>query len=849
LIRPIDIDFARLRKLSRFVDEVLRRWPDAGPIDQAVSRPSTEAVLVAPEKTLRRYRQLALVHALWMDLTGQADIECTGQTISSLARDCLALALVVASQRIQADFGVLRDDHDKPIELSVLGLGKLGGDELNFNSDIDVVFAYRDRGRSDGRRRLDAAAYLKRLALELIGLLDAVTSDGRVWVVDTRLRPFGEAGALVWSIGAMEQYFVNEGRSWERYAWLKAAPAAGDTRTAEALLQTLQPFIFRRYLDYGIFESLRELHARIDANSHAEARRNDIKRGPGGIRELEFLVQSQQILRGGRDRTLRVAGFLPALRACSAHGLIKTETVHSLRQAYQFLRILENRLQAMTGRQTHELPRTDRDRQMLAQLMGAQDWGALAREIAVYRTCVRDHFSQQFADRPSDRPSQSPATALWPPGPATEQGLKDLGVTAAESIAGLLHGLARRVANRALSAEGRRRLERLMPELMAEVLRHPTPESGLKPLLDLIEQISQRSAYLALLHERPTTLERLVRVFRASSRLATWIVRSPQLIDDLLDPVHGLELPTAPPAEPEDPESTLNALGRWRQAGFLRTALAELDGRIDALEAAARLSRIAEITLARVLELSSENESDLAVIAYGNLGAGLAHFESDLDLVFLHHDGPAPVRTAQRLISFMQLPLPGGRLFEIDTRLRPNGRSGLLVSRLDRFADYQSTQAWTWEHQALIRARWVAGNERLKSAFDQVRAQVLAQRRDTRKVRHDLAQMRRRQLAERDESEVKRGMTDLQFIAECGLLSAAAGDSGLIALRRPDRQLARLGEIGWLESGQAEHLARCWRELLDFSHRQWLEDASSQELDRTLIEPVRAAWPTVFGAD
>ncbi|MFU8832152.1 MAG: bifunctional [glutamate--ammonia ligase]-adenylyl-L-tyrosine phosphorylase/[glutamate--ammonia-ligase] adenylyltransferase [Wenzhouxiangella sp.] len=843
--RAIDITVDDLKRLSTFAAEAGRRFPEAGDPANPVDRPSDELLHDDPQKALRQYRQLASVNILWRDLTGQNDIAQTGRQISALARDCLDLALAVAERSVAERHGQLLAADGQPIRLSILGLGKLGGDELNFNSDVDLVFAWTGRKAiSTGPRRLEAAEYLKRVARELIKLLDTVTEDGRVWIVDTRLRPFGDSGALVWSVSAMEQYFVGEGRTWERYAWLKAGPAAGDTETADHLLNTLQPFVFRRYLDYGIFDSLRDLHSRIDASSRARSQRDDIKRGAGGIRELEFLVQSQQILRGGRVPALRSRGFLPALTAAVDLGLFKGATGRQLEQAYSFLRILENRLQAMTARQGHHLPEDDQGQAYLAELMGHDSWSALKEEINHHRHQVRRLFSERFRE-PGARAGVG--ARLWPPESDLEQRLDQAGFARPQAIAGLLETLHQRTANRALSAEGHRRLEKLMPLLLEETGKHQPPDTGLEDLLHLVDQISRRSAYLALLYERPATLARLIRVFRASSRLAEWIVASPQLLDDLLDPIHGFDLPTPPDPEPNDPEATLHALGRWRQAGYLRTALAELDERLDAHQAAQQLTGIAETILTKVLALISENEPDLAVIGYGNLGAGLLHYESDLDLVFLHDDGPAPVRTAQRLISFMQMLLPGGRLFEIDTRLRPNGQSGLLVSRLDAFADYQATNAWTWEHQALIRARWVAGNPTLATGFEQARLRVLCQVRQESQVRTDLAAMRLRQQRERREDPIKARLTDVQYIAELGILTQAARHPQLANARAPNEQFHQLAEIGWIKPDRADDLNAAWQVLSNRRHLNWLERSPDQILPEAVEQTVADNWSAFFG--
>ncbi len=841
--RAITIDPDHLADSSAFVAETWRRFPEDADPTMPVAAPDEDALAADPLLALRRFRQLSSVHILWRDLSGQADIAETGRAISTLARDCLALALDAAERQLEARFGALAGVEGTPIRLAVLGLGKLGGDELNFNSDIDLVFAYQGTATSTGPRRLEAAEWLKQCARELIRLLDTVTAHGRVWIVDTRLRPFGDSGALVWSVPAMEQYFLSEGRSWERYAWLKAAPTAGDRDTGSALLDALQPFVFRRYLDYGIFDSLRELHTRIDASSRARSARDDIKRGAGGIRELEFLVQSQQILRGGREPSLRQRGFLPALAACRDLGLIEPARAETLETAYAFLRILENRLQAMTARQGHHLPEDDDGRRRLAALMGAANWAELAAEIASRREQVRVIFADSFRE-PERRSISLP---LWPPSPELAGQLSDAGFEHPQDTADALLQLHGRIGSRALSAEGRQRLERLMPQLLAEVQSQDRPEAGLSDLLRLIEQIARRSAYLALLHERPATLTRLVRVVGQSARLAEWIIAAPQLLDDLLDPVHGFELPALPALDPDDIESSLHALGRWRQAGFLRTALAELDERLSPDQAAARLTSIAEAIIGAVLKLIDGQRPDLAVIAYGNLGAELMHYESDLDLVFLHGEGEPPLRTTQRLISTMQLPMPGGRLFEIDTRLRPNGRAGLLVSRIDAFADYQQEQAWTWEHQALIRARWVGGRDALRSRFDALRLAVLCQPRDPDTTRRELAEMRLKQRRERPETPIKRLRTDIQTIAECLLLCHAADHPALAAERQPTRMLASLAAAGLLAADRSSDLQAAWHELSALQHRQWLARGDSASPAPELTERVTAAWTAAFG--
>lgn len=840
-LQSLDVDM--LRSHCRFVAEAWRRFEDAPSPDQAAQRPDAEAMAADATRALRRYRQLQSIHILWRDLGGQADIGQTGEALSALARDCIELALTAAERQVADRHGWLEDEHGERARLIVFGLGKLGGNELNFNSDIDLVFAHDAQGRSSGPRRIDAADWMKRVARRLIQLLDSLDAHGRVWIVDTRLRPFGEAGALVWSVPAMEQYFLGEGRTWERYAWLKAAPVAGDLAAGRALIEALKPFIYRRYLDYGIFESLRDLHRRIDASARKRRGRLDIKRGRGGIRELEFLVQSLQILRGGRERLLRCTGFLPALEACAGLGLIPPDEARELREAYGFLRILENRLQAMTARQGHELPEDENERQRLAELMGLADWNALQSELATHRELVTHHFSERFRD-PGAGPDEP--GGLWPPGEDIAERLADAGFRQPGDAAEHLQRCHAKLQRQPLSAEGRQRLERLMPSLIEAVGRQQPPDTGLADLLRLIDQIARRSAYLALLRERPETLQRLVRVFHLSQRVAEWIIASPQLIDDLLDPINGFELPAAPTPDPDDREASLWALSRWRQAGFLRTALAELDKRLDAVDAGRQLSFMAGIIVDRALELSGASDVDLAVIGYGNLGAAQLHFESDLDLVFLHRSGEAPRRVVQRLVSALQMPLPGGKLFEIDTRLRPNGRAGMLVSTLESFAEYQRNKAWTWEHQALIRARWIAGNPALETEFEAMRAQVLTQQRDERSVAADLADMRARQLRQRRESPTRRALTDLQFLAELGVLTQAADHPDLVDHRDTGSQLDALAATQWIAADQAQALAGDWHRLVERRHLQWLRREPAPFDEDSVRARIDAAWQDRF---
>lgn len=835
LIRQCDYVAKAERQFPNLLTTCLSESPSMPPFSEL---DGVDAVMSA----LRQYRTKASIHALWQDLTGQIDIATLGQRLSNIARNCLGLALASAEHEVSKLHGELIGEDGQPVALSIIGMGKLGGDELNFNSDIDVVLTYRTQAKATGPRHLEAGQYLSLVSQGLIQRLETITSEGRVWVVDTRLRPFGSTGALVWSLRAMEAYFVSEGRTWERYAWLKASHAAGDVHTAGLLLKNLKPFIYRRYLDYGIFESLRALHEKIDGQSQQQGGHLDIKRGPGGIRALEFLVQSLQLLEGGRTPECQQTGFLPALDALENLGHLDATTAKTMREAYGFLRTLENRLQALTGQQTHRLPTAGPDLDRLAQLMGMSSASVLMTELNAHRDWVASEFQSRFLDQTE----HAQPKFAWPPSADFSAQLKaqGMGHDAADEMLGALEQLATRLAKRPLSREGRLRLDRFMPQLIGKIIHQRHPSLGLKDILSLIERIAQRSAYLALLYERPEITDQVIKAFRASERMARWVIDSPQLLDDLIDPQHGLVMPTPPTVDADDPETSLNQLGRWRQTAFLKTAWAEINRSITPSQASKQLTEVAETCIDLILQ-SLAPDAPMAVIAYGNAGAHTMHYASDLDCVFLHaHDSQIKdiAKIAQRLISMIQLPLPGGRLFEIDTRLRPNGRAGLLVSDIEQFDHYQRHEAWLWEHQALIRARWVAGDCSLRSAFDATRKAILTQARNPSEVAQSLREMRSKQQSERIETPIKRRLNDLQFASELGVLTQAYRNQQLIEARAPDQQLPLLEG---LDASLKQALLDIWYTLNEALHHQWLDRQPKIMNEETLAKMdsvIEKAW-------
>src|SRR5690606_21902530 len=587
--------------------------------------------------------------------------------------------------------------------------------------DVDLVYAYPRDGESDGARPLAAQDYFARLGQQLAKLLDEVTADGFCHRGDLRLRPFGNAGRVALSFAAMEQYFQREGRGWERYAWQKARPVAGDIAAGEQLLQALRPFVYRRYLDYGALDGLRAMKAMIAAEVARKDMADDVKRGPGGIREIEFLVQALQLIRGGREPGLRGRGLLPSLAALVEAGHVEDAAGDALAEAYGFLRRLENRLQMLGDAQTHALPQEPLARARLAAGLGLRDWEQLRSELDARRARVGEEFAALLA--PRRKPAgDSELAGYWRglPDAATADALAGAGFADAEGLHASLRDFARAPGVRDLSDATRARLDRVLPALLQAAAGTSQPDAVLRRLLPLLHTLLRRASYLALLDEQPAALRRLVDALARSALLGERIARHPLLLDELLDVRVGGELPDAAAMRGEcdarmlgvDTEAGLEALNEIRQALSFRIALALLDGRIDAQDCARRLAWLADAVVACVLRLA---EADLraahgeiagaqfAVLGYGSLGGEELGFGSDLDLVFLYDapadaasDGQRPLeasrwfaRLGQKIVSLLGIGTGAGRLFEVDVRLRPDGAKGLLVSTLASFRDYQ----------------------------------------------------------------------------------------------------------------------------------------------------------------
>ena len=857
----VEHPLARVALASDFVVDTLARQPallahlaqpDPPPLPVPRLDPAQPQEWAAQ---LRRYRAAASARLVWRDVLGLDDVDATLAGATTLAETCLQCALQALEQQFSTRHGQVIAEDGSVQRLVVFGLGKLGGGELNFSSDVDLVYAYPQAGQSDGARPLAAEEYFARLGQQLARLLDETTADGFSHRVDLRLRPFGSAGRVALSFNGMDQYFQREGRDWERYAWLKARAVAGDIAAGEAWLETLRPFVYRRYLDFTALDGLRDMKAAITAEVAHHARLDDIKRGPGGIREIEFLAQSLQLIRGGREASLRERRLLPALQALVDLGQIDPPTGQALADAYRFLRRVENRLQMLRDAQTHALPQGEPERERIALGLGYAHWQALLEALAPHRTRVAAEFAELLAPRVHATEPDTLAD-YWralPEGDAAP--LLGIGLHDPNNAHHMLADFAQSSGVRALSDGARTRLDRVMPALLHAAIRATQPDAALRRVLGLLQATLRRTSYLALLDEQPSALARLVDVLSRSALLAERLAAYPLLLDELLDTRISGPLPDraalhtacVDTLQIDDTEAALRELNERRLALSFRIALATLDGRQQPVDSTQQLAWLAEAVVQTVLQLARRElvaahgqvpGGAFAIIGYGSLGGLELGFGSDLDLVFLYDhpreveasDGKRPLeagrwfaRLAQKVMTLLGAETGAGRLYDIDVRLRPDGGKGALVSSLASYRDYQRDRAWTWEHQALVRARAVAGDAALCEAFVQVRRETLTRVRDPALLHEDVRKMRARMRSELDRSDAGRldlkqgagGLVDLEFLLQAGVLGQAAQHPALLLACATPALIDALVQVQWLPAESAAPLHHAHATLVE----------------------------------
>ena len=780
------------------------------------------------KQSLRRLRERVLMRVMARDLVAHAPLEEICGTMSELAEVTISAAL----------------DWLGAAELVVVGMGKLGGRELNVSSDIDLVFLHP---------RVAAAERLEAPARRLIRLLADVTEDGLVFRVDMRLRPYGDSGPLVCSYDFLEQYFVSQGREWERYAWIKARAFTG--ADADELAKIVRPFVYRKYLDYATLDAMRGLHAEVRRDVERRELAEHVKLGPGGIREIEFIAQALQLIRGGRDAALTVRPTLAVLNVLGQRNQLPPAAVRELSDAYVFLRRVEHALQYLDDAQRHDLPEDAEDQRRVARMLGFGEWPALSAELARHRTAVTRHFNSVFAER------KAPSEAPWPDHP---------------QLAALR--TSQRYAS--LPADSRRRLDRVVPALAQAAARTPNAEATLSRGIAFLEAIASRAAYLALLAEHPDALERVARIIGASSWAAEFLTRHPLLLDELLDD----RLLYAPPEldslaaslrtrlaeHAGDTERRMNLLREAHQAQVFRLLAQDLAGHLTVERLADHLSALADLMLELAIDcawgdLTRKHRDDaprFAVIGYGKLGGKELGYASDLDIIFLYDDpsdqaAESYARLAQRVNTWLSSRTTSGILFETDLELRPSGASGLLVSPLAAFADYQAERAWVWEHQALTRARFCAGDRAVGEGFERIRIDVLTRARDPAPLAREIVAMREKMhAAHPNKSELfdlkhdRGGMIDIEFAVQFLVLANAhryrdlTGNLGNIAL------LQMAAGHSLIDAALAERCRTAYREFRRLQHGLRLNGAPYARVPRAEVaahvEAVRELWESVL---
>ena len=898
--------WAHIACVSPFARQLLLRHPHwlprlarGGHSDLATSHGLSSDVFLA---NLRQYRNARMVEIIWQDRQPGEHYPETVAALSELAEICLQQAYAYGVEMLRQRHGIPRNDDGQEVSFTVLGMGKLGGRELNLSSDIDLIFCYGEDGETDGPIPLDNSTYFQRLGRWLIQALDQRTADGFCFRVDMRLRPFGDAAPLCISVAAMEQYYQVHGRGWERYAFIKARPVAGDLALGQNLLHTLRPFVYRRYLDYTALTGLREVKALMDAEQGGSS--NDIKKGQGGIREIEFVCQSLQIIHGGRQPALRSTNTLDTLAAIASAGLLPADDVDRLRRAYLFLRNTEHCLQMVNDQQTQQLPRSELEWQRLACSMGLTDVMTMRETLDTFRQQNHAIFQRILASGEDDRQGKNRnGEKLWQRAQtgtletAPSDLLQVLRFTEPEAVWTRLWRFAhsRDVASR-LSTEGRQRLNRLLPLTLDLCSAQPDTDALLQRFLTLVEAILGRANYLALLAENPPYLIRIAELLH-SPWLAQELARFPILLDDVLSdtvtsPEHWPQALAAQLQLAEDMEERMDALRRFKNAEALRLAAAFWTDQIPVETLLPQLSDLAQLTLQTALawaeaEMQRRHGSvrtnygqvaPFTVIAFGKLGGREMGFASDLDLVYLYDapldaesDGLAPLaaptwfaRLGQRLIHILSTLTRAGLLYQIDMRLRPSGQSGPLVTTLDAFSRYQRESAWTWEHQALTRARWIAGDAALGARFTSLRAEILGQPRDPGQLAEDVRGMRQRiyrsKTIAQDAFHLKLspgGLTDIEFLVQFAMLGACSQQPTLCQDTGTAAGIAALTGAGIWSVEQGAVLGQAWQRYRQEENRRWLNlqdneiratEIPSWDALQAAAHGVREIWQELIGS-
>ncbi|HBC3896153.1 TPA: bifunctional [glutamate--ammonia ligase]-adenylyl-L-tyrosine phosphorylase/[glutamate--ammonia-ligase] adenylyltransferase [Vibrio parahaemolyticus] len=856
-------------------------------------------------RVLRQFRNREMVYIAWKDFLHAWTLEESLRHLSQLAEAMIFETYQWQYKICCAEWGTPTNAEGEAQPMLIIGMGKLGGGELNFSSDIDLIFTYPENGETQGARRSIAnAQFFTRLGQRIIKALDQQTFDGFCYRVDMRLRPFGESGPLVMSYAALEDYYQEQGRDWERYAMIKARVMGCEMYPQyQELRKMLRPFVFRRYIDFSAIQSLRRMKSMISSEVRRRGLTNNIKLGAGGIREIEFIAQVFQLIRGGREPSLRNRGLLETLSGIEELALLTPQEVSNLEAAYKYLRQLENLLQAMADKQTQTLPDCDIERLKLATAMQLESWDLLIEQTQQHMNKVHQVFETLIGDDEEDEGSTIARHfhELWDM--ANKQDVlelildQDIQVEEPAIFSKAIINFKADLAKKTLGPRGREVLNRLMPKVFDAVFAHPDAQFGLPRVLHLLHNICTRTTYLELLDEHPAALVQLVRLCTASPMISEQLSRYPILLDELIDPQqlynpipldsYRTELRDFLARIPEDDmEQQMEALRQFKQICILRIAAADIAGVLPVMKVSDHLTYLAEAIVEAVVSqawlqvsekygepthVKDREGKGFAVIGYGKVGGWELGYNSDLDIVFMHDcpvnvytDGKKEIdgrqfylRLAQRIIHIFSTRTASGILYEVDTRLRPSGASGLLVSPTDAFEDYQHQDAWTWEHQALVRARMIYGDEPLAIAFHNTRHDVLCKPRDEQTLKKEVVEMREKM---RDHLGGKKsgrfmikqdvgGITDIEFLAQYLVLNYSHEKPKLTRWCDNVRIYETLIAQGVMEENQAMQLIRAYTTMRNEIHHRNLLNLDADVVEDKFVaerEWVKQAWNQWF---
>lgn len=831
-------------------------------------------------KRLRLYRQWWMVRLIALDIQQRLPLTELTSRLSGLADACVNASLQWTTQHYLSLYGQALDGQGLPQSMIVIGMGKLGGNELNLSSDIDLIFAFREHGDTQGgKKSLSHQEYFTKLGQKLIQHLDQVTADGFVFRVDMRLRPFGQSGALVLNMDSLENYYQDQGRDWERYAMIKARVMAGNTLDIREFEALRKPFVYRKYLDFGAIGALRDLKQMIAKEVRRKGIEHNIKLGEGGIREVEFIAQALQILHGGRDQGLQTPALLKVLPYLAQQDYLSEEEEQQLREAYLLLRRTEHALQAVNDEQTQLLPDDERARTRIALLVGFPTWEALDERLWEVRRNVHRAFVALIDDghESSDEVKSQESWRLLIKHPEDRDAIQDaIELIEWQDQDAIINRISQLLSSRTvvfMQPIGHERLAVFLAALMATLPDEANPDLVLERVFPILEAVLRRTAYLVLLCENQTALTHLIRLCRESVWFTQAISTTPALLDELLDANTLFSPPNKTMLAEElqqillrlpeeDEEAQMDAMRRFRRSIILRIAACDITEILPVMKVSDHLTWLAEVLLEQVLQQSwqyltkkhgfpvSQGEASytpqLAIIGYGKSGGWELGYDSDLDLVFIHDaqangstDGDRSIdnltfytRLGQRLIHMITSYTAAGRLYEVDMRLRPSGNSGLLVSSLEAFKDYQQKEAWVWEHQALTRSRGLAGEPNLLAKFETCRKDIIASVRDRQALKAEVIKMREKMRDHLDTGGKEKGfdlkqgaggIIDIEFMVQYLVLAWSNQYAELMRFSDNVRQLEAAAFVGLLDDEQAEKMTDTYTLYRSLAHRLSLQ--------------------------